>query len=367
MGIIRTYHDRENPYVQINSGSIRDTNLDLAATGLFAYMFSFRDDWLFNIPDLCHRKKIGKRVVYGALNDLIQHGYAIRYQDSKMTIIDGKTKRHLGRMEYLMFETPLSYAKRKSVVLKSANAPYFPDDAKFKEANPEIQKNEAYEPYGELSRFEHAQPEHSQAERTQDVPLSINEKSSNNENRSIIKGKEINEESLPFSTKSEEKMKSASTQLKPSKDTSAAGSAGKKTFKLTEAQAEIYSWLKDQGLNTDDDTLNYWARKYSPHRLKEVINFGHARRAAGQNIPNLGGWVHKLLMNGLAVVNDECKNNREFAEEFARAHKWGDLKIYEKYVKDEVTGDDLPLTMTSEAFIRALESLYRKSQLYKNM
>ena len=72
-------------------------------------------------------------------------------------------------------------------------------------------------------------------------------------------------------------------------------------------------------------------------------------------------------MNGLAVVNDECKNNREFAEEFARGNKWDDLKIYEKYVKDAVTEDDLPLTMSSEAFIRALESLCRKSQLYKNM
>lgn len=53
-------------------------------------------------------------------------------------------------------------------------------------------------------------------------------------------------------------------------------------------------------------------------------------------------------------------------EEFARANKWEDLKIYEKYVKDVVT-EDLPLTMSSETFIRALESLCRKSQLYKNM
>lgn len=366
MGIIRTYHDRENPYVQLNSSSIRDTNLDLAATGLFAYMFSFRDDWLFNIPDLCKRKKIGKRVVYSALNDLIQHGYAIRYQDSKMTTNEGKTKRHLGRMEYLMFETPLSYAKRKAVVLQSANAPYFPDDAKFKEENPEMPKKEAYKPYGELARFEHAQPEHPEVECTQDVPLSINERS-NNENSSIIKGKEINEESLPFSIKDEGKGKASTNSLMPSKVVASEEPAKKKNFKLTEEQAEVYTWLKEQELNTDDDTLNYWARKYPAHRLKEVVNFGHARRASGQHIPNLGGWVHKLLMNGLAVVNDECKNNREFAEEFARAHKWSDLKIYEKYVRDEVTGDDLPLTMASEAFIRALEALCRKSQLYKNM
>jgi hypothetical protein len=366
MGIIRTYHDRENPYVQINSASIRDTNLDLSATGLFAYMFSFRDDWLFNIPDLCNRKRIGKRVVYGALNDLIQHGYAIRYQDSKMTTADGKTKRHLGRMEYLMFETPLSYAKRKAVVLQSASAPYFPDDSKFKEENPETAKKEAYVPYSELSRFEHAQPERPQLERAQDVPLSNNERSSNNENRSIIKGKEINEESLPSSIQGKESVKMPSVQLTPAK-TQQARSSGKKSFKLTEEQATIYNWLKEQGLNTDDDTLNYWSRKYPSHRLKEVVNFGHSRKASGQHIPNLGGWVHKLLMNGLAVVNDECKNNREFAGEFAKANKWDDLKIYEKYVKDEVTGDDLPLTMSSEAFIRALESLCQKSQLYKNI
>lgn len=368
MGIIRTYHDRENPYVQLNSASIRDTNLDLAATGLFAYMFSFRDDWSFNIPDLCKRKKIGKRVVYGALNDLIQHGYAIRYQETKMAVKEGKTKRHLGRMEYVMFETPLPYEKRKAIVLQSATIPYFPDDTKQSAEDPEIQEKVPYEPYTEHSRFEHAQVVRPQAERTQDVLLSNNERSSNNEKPRINKGKEVNEASLPFSIKDEGAMQKQMAHLTPSKDVGSIEAKPRgKNFRLTEEQSEIYNWLKKQGLNTDDDTLNYWSRKYSDKRLKDVVNFAHARRAAGQHIPNIGGWVHTLLKNGLAVVTDESLDNRAFAKQFAIDNDWRELQVYEKYVKDEVTGDDLPLTMSSDAFMRALDALCQKSKLYRNL
>ncbi len=42
------------------------------------------------------------------------------------------------------------------------------------------------------------------------------------------------------------------------------------------------------------------------------------------------------------------------------------VKIYEKYLKDEITGDDLPLTLSQETFERALESLFQKSQKYKH-
>ena len=138
-------------------------------------------------------------------------------------------------------------------------------------------------------------------------------------------------------------------------------------FKLNEQQTTTFDWLKQQGLNTDDNTLAFWVLKYSANRLKEVVNFAYARKQSGQNIQNVGGWVHKLLKSGAPVVNNTCKQNRDFAEKYAQEKGWRDLNIYEKYVKDAVTEDDLSLTMLYEDFKRALENLHGKSRLYKDL
>jgi hypothetical protein len=138
-----------------------------------------------------------------------------------------------------------------------------------------------------------------------------------------------------------------------------------KKYRLSKEQAETYEWIKKQYVNTDDNTLCYWVKTYQPKRIREVIEFAKSRKEAGQEIRNIGGWIQKLLKSGLAVVDDNCKINTSFAKQFMEATHWQDLKIYEKYVKDMVTEDDLPLTMEISEFSRALESLYQKSQLYR--
>lgn len=140
-----------------------------------------------------------------------------------------------------------------------------------------------------------------------------------------------------------------------------------KEFPLTKEQLEIYFWLRAQGLNTDDDTLNYWVRIYKADRIKEVVNFAKRRISEGQEIRNIGGWIHKFLKTGLAVENDDCKVNRNLAQNFARENQWTDLAIYEKYVRDRITDSDLPLTIPKNEFARALEALYDRSTLYKEL
>ncbi len=100
-------------------------------------------------------------------------------------------------------------------------------------------------------------------------------------------------------------------------------------------------------------------------RIQEVVNFAKARQADGQNIQNVGGWIQKFLKTGLAVVDENCRINRVFIEQFVNSTKWTDLNVYEKYVKDKVTGEDLPLTLAEDDFKRSLEALYRKSQIYR--
>lgn len=79
-----------------------------------------------------------------------------------------------------------------------------------------------------------------------------------------------------------------------------------KRFKLTDEQIRIYMWLKEQGINTDDETLCYWAKIYPAKRLKEVVVFVNERIASGQKILNVGGFIRNLLQNESAVVNDTC-------------------------------------------------------------
>jgi len=136
-------------------------------------------------------------------------------------------------------------------------------------------------------------------------------------------------------------------------------------FKLSDNQIEIYAWLKGQNLNIDDGTLIFWVKTYPSNRLKDVVNFANSRRNAGQNIQNIGGWIYKLLKDNSPVVTEQYEVNREFTKTFSKLKKWEELKIYEKYVKDTVTEDDLSLLMETESFKRALEALYQKSKLYR--
>lgn len=136
-------------------------------------------------------------------------------------------------------------------------------------------------------------------------------------------------------------------------------------YKLSKEQSEIYEWLKGQNINTNDETLCYWAKSYTSKRIQEVVNFAKARQVNGEDIRNIGGWIQKFLKTGQAVVDENCRINLAFLTKFLNSTKWNDLNIYEKYVKDKVTGDDLPLNMASDDFKISLESLYQKSQLYR--
>src|SRR5258708_5762631 len=101
-----------------------------------------------------------------------------------------------------------------------------------------------------------------------------------------------------------------------------------KRFKLTVEQAKLYTWLKVQGLNTDDPTLCFWTKKYPPKRIMEVVNFAKARLKLGEKIQNLGGWVNMFLKKGLAVVNDNSTHNLTYLNEFIEEQTWMDVQFY---------------------------------------
>lgn len=98
MPIIRSLHNRENPYVQLNKSALWDERLSLKAIGLWARCLSQKDDWRFHVSELVKRTKEGKRAIYSAIDELIEHGYCIKYQPRSAD------QAHLADVHYVFLE-----------------------------------------------------------------------------------------------------------------------------------------------------------------------------------------------------------------------------------------------------------------------
>lgn len=110
MSVIRVKHNKENPYVQLNKKALWDEKISLKAIGLWARCISRPDDWTFNIVEIIKNCKEGKTAIYGAINELINCGYALRIQI--------KEKDDLGRytfqkVEYIFFEFKLDEKEKQ--------------------------------------------------------------------------------------------------------------------------------------------------------------------------------------------------------------------------------------------------------------
>jgi hypothetical protein len=80
MSIVRTVHNKENPFVQINKKALWDKELSLEAVGLWARLLSRPDDWIVRVNEISKSCKCGKDRIFRILNELIDKGYAFRRQ-----------------------------------------------------------------------------------------------------------------------------------------------------------------------------------------------------------------------------------------------------------------------------------------------
>lgn len=78
--MIRTVHDKQNPYVMLNKQSLWDENLSLEAAGLWARLLSKPDDWEVSVGHLRKSCGIGRDRVRRLLNELEKAGYLYRFQ-----------------------------------------------------------------------------------------------------------------------------------------------------------------------------------------------------------------------------------------------------------------------------------------------
>lgn len=85
MSIIRTIHNKDNPYVMLNKSVLEDPELSWAAKGLWSYLMSRPDNWNVSVAHLSkiyNDKGGGERAIYSLLNELIDVGYCIRSQSN---------------------------------------------------------------------------------------------------------------------------------------------------------------------------------------------------------------------------------------------------------------------------------------------
>lgn len=102
MSIIRTVHNKENPYAQLSKAVINDNKLSFKALGLWVWAMSKPNDWTFYIDQISKDRKEGKKAVYAMISELIEHGYCFKVQHRQQEKEGGKF--HFGAVEYFFFE-----------------------------------------------------------------------------------------------------------------------------------------------------------------------------------------------------------------------------------------------------------------------
>lgn len=119
MPTIRTYHNKENPFVTLNKAPLNDGSLSFRAKGLWAYCLSKPVDWHFSVAQVLGQVKEGRDALYGAFKELIIGGYCVRVQ-GHIHQRNGKNK--LTKVEYIVLEfkaSPMEVEEIKEKFKKS--------------------------------------------------------------------------------------------------------------------------------------------------------------------------------------------------------------------------------------------------------
>jgi len=108
MANIRVFHNKDNPYVQLNKKTLEISSLSWEAKGLWAYLLSRPDDWNTNVKNLSRTFEGGEKRVRRILRELMENQLC-HYVQRRTTFESGRPK--WGRGDYLIFESPREFQK----------------------------------------------------------------------------------------------------------------------------------------------------------------------------------------------------------------------------------------------------------------
>lgn len=138
----------------------------------------------------------------------------------------------------------------------------------------------------------------------------------------------------------------------------------KSKFPLKPDQQKVLDWLKLTGIGLDCDTMMVFVRTYHEDRLREAVAFTLSQMGTGK-IKNPCGFLRNVLLGKIPMITAESQQNAQLARDFAALNNWNDVTFCKKYMRDEVTGDDLYYNLPHEVFCTQIQKLYDKSELYK--
>ena len=139
----------------------------------------------------------------------------------------------------------------------------------------------------------------------------------------------------------------------------------KTKYPLKKNQLPLFDWLKSQEIDSDDDTLIYYIRTYPEQKIRDAIGFMGRENEKGAKIGSRGAFLRRVLDGTITMQNANSDENKGIAKAFMELTQWSSLVITEKYIRDEVTGDDVYFHLPKEEFEKQLDKLHKKSQMYQ--
>lgn len=99
MTLIRTVHDKENPYMMINAHVVNDNKISWQAVGVFFFLATLDPGWEFSLADIIHQSTDGGVIFGSALKELENAGYLQVKREANKSGFDGK-------IQWCLFENP---------------------------------------------------------------------------------------------------------------------------------------------------------------------------------------------------------------------------------------------------------------------
>jgi predicted transcriptional regulator len=292
---------------------IIDPNLCDADFRFLTYLISTSENFVIYSSVTRRLLRWGKTKMEKTVTKLIELGYVRRTQI--------REKGRFSHWEYEYHHTPI-----------------------FLEKNHKKPAHNEYEPEASLSPAVESPAE------KQPLPKS-------NYSKSIVNIKQGNDKdndrALPSYSEKQKALEKKTTHLttKP---------VSQRKFPVKKDQKALLQWLKEQDIDSGDDTFTYWISNYPEHKIREAVQFMHMENAKGKIKKTKGGFIRSVLDGKIKPINDRAIENKQFAKDFKEANKMKELEIFEKYIKLELSNGhvlDLNLDMDPIEFVKKLISM----------
>lgn len=124
-------------------------------------------------------------------------------------------------------------------------------------------------------------------------------------------------------------------------------------------EEEVFQWLKTLNLNTEENTLSYWAHTYPKSKLENAYAHLAYKMSKGYTPKNLGGFFLNLVKTENSPITDDCLENKKLAQQIKDKLGWASLNLHERFCSEDSRPDyDLPYRINKEDFRERLQRMW---------